>query len=119
MPERVDRGAPINSIPRNRTLPDICAGGEVNSPMQSTTEAMLLTATWEPYTMTATAPIGAADPVYSARVAITAAAGDTIEIDRIKMGPTTEVPIPVGMGFVLIGVLLGTGVHASARPGSA
>ena len=62
-------------------------GGEPNSPMQQTTDTKTLSATWQQYAMTATAPSGGPSPVYSARVAFSAGSGDTVDIDSVLVGP--------------------------------
>ena len=65
-------------------------GGEINNPMQETTETMTLTTRWQLYSMTVTAPTNPPDPVYSARVAFKAGSGETVDIDRIAVGA----PVP-------------------------
>jgi lysophospholipase L1-like esterase len=66
-------------------------GGEPNSPMASTTETMTLTTSWERYTMAVTAPTDPPDPVYSARLTLTAGFGDAVDIDLVAVGSPAEV----------------------------
>ncbi|MFC1799867.1 GDSL-type esterase/lipase family protein, partial [Candidatus Eisenbacteria bacterium] len=55
------------------------------SPLQTETETKTLTADWQQYSMTATAPTGAAKPVFHTRVTFASAAGDIVDIDGVVM----------------------------------
>jgi lysophospholipase L1-like esterase len=56
-----------------------------STPLQSATETKTLTTDWVQYSMTATAPTGAANPVFNTRLTFTAGAGDTVYIDDVVM----------------------------------
>ncbi len=61
-------------------------------PLQTQTETMTLGAGWQQYSMTATAPIGGAHPVFHGRVSFEAAAGDVVEIDGVVLSSATGTP---------------------------
>jgi lysophospholipase L1-like esterase len=77
------------------------AGG---SPNISTTETMILTDTWQEYTTSATAPASPANPTYSVRITFEAAAGDTIDIDRVEL-PEPSSTLSIVAGAALLAAL--------------
>jgi hypothetical protein len=54
-------------------------------PLQSATQTKHLSTDWQPFTMTATAPTGAANPVFNTRLTFTAGVGATVDIDNVFM----------------------------------
>jgi lysophospholipase L1-like esterase len=56
-----------------------------STPLQSETEIKVLSTDWQQFTMTATAPTGAANPVFNTRLTFTAGAGATVYIDDVVM----------------------------------
>ncbi|MBU8870206.1 MAG: T9SS type A sorting domain-containing protein [Gemmatimonadales bacterium] len=63
------------------------------TPLQTETEAISLTTGWEQYSMTATAPVGAANPVFHTRVTFTAGEGAIVDIDDVGMSSPTGIPV--------------------------
>jgi hypothetical protein len=57
-------------------------GAGTSTPMQTATETKSLTTSWQEFSMTAMAPVGAANPVYHTRVTFTAGAG-SVDIDDV------------------------------------
>jgi len=80
-----------DSVDVSISFRDQDGGGEVNGPLQQTTETMTLSMNWERYSMSASAPTDPMNPVYSARVAFTAGPGDTVDIDLVSTGAPAEV----------------------------
>ena len=54
------------------------------SPLQTATSIHVLGNQWQPFSMTATAPSGGANPVYHMRLTIRATSGDTIDVDELS-----------------------------------
>jgi len=79
-------GSGGESVDVSISFRDQGGGGEINNPMQETTQAMTLSAEWKLYSMTVTAPTSPPDPVYSARVAFVAGSTDRVEIDSVAVG---------------------------------
>jgi lysophospholipase L1-like esterase len=56
-----------------------------STPLQSTTQRKALTTQWQLYSVTATAPVGATDPVYHTRLTLQPAPGSTVDVDLVSM----------------------------------
>jgi hypothetical protein len=84
---------------------DQAAGAEIADPMQSETQTMTLSSVWQRYSMTATAPSGASNPVYSMRITFAAGSGDSLDIDGVAVGQPTPIPIAAWVTGSLGGLL--------------
>jgi lysophospholipase L1-like esterase len=73
------------------------AGAEIATPLQSATETKTLTSAWQQVSMTATAPTGAANPVFSTRATFAEVSGAGVDIDDVI------VFVPEPTGWVQIG----------------
>ncbi len=62
------------------------AGSWASSPMTASTETKVLTTSWQQYSMSATAPVGAANPVFHTRVTLRAASGAVVDVDDVSAG---------------------------------
>ncbi len=60
------------------------AGGGTSTPMRTQTETKTLTATWQQYSMDATAPSGDSRPVYHARVTLAAEQDSVVDLDSVQ-----------------------------------
>jgi hypothetical protein len=54
-------------------------------PLASTSVDAVLTTSWQPYVIQATAPIAGSMPVFNTRLTVTASTGATVSVDQIEM----------------------------------
>lgn len=81
------RGASAEStVDVSISFRDQGGGGEINGPMEETTETLALSTRWQLYSMVVAAPSNPPNPVYSGRAAFVAGAADGVEIDRVAVG---------------------------------
>lgn len=76
-------------------------------PLATTTTPLVLTASWQDYSISAVAPFGTPRPVFHTRLTFTAASGDTVDIDDVVMsvsGDTgdTDPPTPDPMTWASV-----------------
>ncbi len=81
---------PGDTVDVSLSFRDQNGGGEVNAPLAQTTETMTLSSSWQRFTLSATAPTGGANPIYSARVSFTAGNGTAVDIDDVGSNPWTD-----------------------------
>jgi hypothetical protein len=55
------------------------------NPLASTSVDAVLTTSWQPYVIQATAPIAGSMPVFNTRLTVTASTGATVSVDQIEM----------------------------------
>jgi hypothetical protein len=80
------------------------------TPLRTATETKILTTDWQEYSMSATAPTGASNPVFHTRVTFTADTGDQVDIDGVTM------LTPVGVEGPGISAHTGSAFVASPNP---
>lgn len=72
-----------NQVDVSVSFRDQDGGGEINAPIEETTQTKTLSTFWEHYSMTVAAPIDHPNPVMSVRVTLTAGPEATVDIDRV------------------------------------
>lgn len=76
-------------------------GARVSSPVASHTETLTVTTHWQNFSVSAIAPTGGANPIFSQRVHFETALGDTVDIDGVQLGTPPSVPISSWTAAVL------------------